>query len=159
MEESWKTLLRREASAHRMCAEYRVALDAVETKSEAIALYKKCIDWALEEGYPALPLIRSLFRDCEKEGIFIDKEFHGEVLDSQQVYVFHNCTGVIRTGLNVKAQIIPMLYFANGCNMSVRSAGASHRATRVPLYVFGKNRILGEKSDDIVCTTYEFDVK
>ena len=159
METNWKGVLLREASAHGMCAEYRTGLGSVETKEDAIALYKRCIDWALEEGYPALPILRSLFKDCESEGIFIDKAFHGEVLKDHQVYVFHNCTGIIRTGLNVSEQIIPMLYFANGCDMSVCSAGAEVNQVRVPLYVFGDNNVIGENSEDILCKTYKFEVK
>lgn len=151
-----KRLLRREASSHHMCEENRLALDSVETKAEAISLYKKTIDWALEEGYPSIPTLRRYFSDCEEYGIFVDKIFHGELLDEHQVYVFHNCRGQIRTGLNLQKQIIPMLYFANGCEMSVVGSGES---VRVPLYVFGTNDILAEKGDGLEFKFYTFDVK
>ena len=159
MDKQWKRQLRRQASAHHMCAENRSALDAIETKGDAIALYKKTIDWALEEGYPSIDTIRSEFSDCEVYGVFVDKEFHGEVLTDQQVYVFHNCKGTVRVGLNKKKCIIPMLYFANGCDMDIKGIPGSAMQVRVPLYIFGQNRIGAEQSEDIICKTYRFDVK
>ena len=103
--------------------------------------------------------LRRDFSDCEADGIFVDKHFHGELLTSHQVYVFHNCTGTIRTGLNVERRIIPMLYFANGCNMDVKAVSDTAPKVRVPLYVFGPNRIGAEQSENIECVTYKFDVK
>lgn len=142
-----------------MCEENRTALEKIESKADAIYLYKKTIDWALEEGYPRMDTLRRFFSDCASEGVFIDREFHGEVLKDHQVYVFHNCSGYIRTGLNVEKQIVPMLYFANGCDMKVSSSDNLGIATRVPIYIFGTNRISAENSEDIVCKIYRFDVK
>lgn len=159
MSNLWKNTLRREASAHGMCADFRADLETVDTKHDAIALYKRCIDWAMEEGYPSLVTLRRDFSDCEVDGVFIDKHFKGEVLIDNQVYVFHNCTGAIRTGLNAKRHIIPMLYFANGCDMDVKGIEGSAMQTRVPLYIFGQNRIGAEQSEDIVCKTYKFEAK
>ena len=159
METEWKRQLRREASAHHMCEENRSALDSLDSKADAIALYKKTIDWALEEGYPNINTIRSIFGDCDEYGVFVDREFHGEILNDHKVYVFHNCNGVIRTGLNVEKRIIPMFYFANGCDMEIRSAGPTGLEVRVPLYVFGDNKVKSLRSDDLVCKIYKFDVK
>ena len=159
MDKQWKRQLRREASAHHMCAENRSALSSVEDMGEAIALYKKTIDWALEEGYPTMETLRRYFSDREVDGVFVDKVFNGETLDAHAVYVFHNCKGTIRTGLNVDRRIIPVLYFANGCDMDVKGVPGQNLQARVPLYVFGENRIAAEQSDDIICVTYKFDVK
>lgn len=159
MEAQWKRQLRREASAHHMCAENRSALEAVDTKSDAVALYKKTIDWALEEGYPNLATLRRDFSDCESLGVFVDKHFSGEILTDHAVYVFHNCTGTIRTGINIKRRIIPMMYFANGCHMNVKGIPGSALQVRVPLYVFGENLVSGEKSDDVLCKIYSNEVK
>lgn len=159
MKELWLNILRRQASSHHMCEENRRALESVEDKAGAISLYKKTIDWALEEGYPDLETLRRHFSDCELFGIYVDKEFHGEQLTGHQVYVFHNCSGTIRTGLNVEKRIIPMMYFANGCDMDVRGIKGSGRSVRVPLYVFGQNRIGAEQSEDIQCLTYKFDAR
>lgn len=142
-----------------MCSEYRDELGSIETKHDAIALYKRCIDWALEEGYPSIDTLRRDFKNCEVDGIFVDKVFHGEQLDDLQVYVFHNCTGTIRVGLNLKKKIIPMLYFANGCDMDIKGVPGSAMQVRVPLYVFGQNRVGAEQSDDIICQTYRLETK
>lgn len=159
MDADWKRQLRREASAHGMCRENRSALDSLETKEEAVSLYKKTIDWALEEGYPNFGTIQRDFSDCEDLGIFVNKEFHGELLNDQQVYVFHHCTGRIRTGLNTKKRIIPMLYFANNCDMSLASGGDTSSEVRVPLYVFGRNLVKLDASGNVVFKTYKFDAK
>ena len=142
-----------------MCEENRTALGQVSSKEEAIALYIKTIDWALEEDYPGLGVIRKYFRDCEGQGIYIDKDFSGETLIDLPVYVFHNCRGTIRVGLNREKRIIPMLYFANGCDMTIISSNNLGLRSRVPLYVFGDNTVIAEKSEDLICRTYNFEVK
>jgi hypothetical protein len=44
-----------------------------------------------------------------------------------------------------------MLYFANGCNISVTRADTPHTLPiRVPLYIYGENRIKAEDNDDII---------
>lgn len=159
MSTDWKRQLRREASAHGMCKDNRAALDDIQDKGDAIELYKKTIDWALEENYPNFGIIQRDFSDCEEYGIFVNKEFHGEVLTDQQVYVFHHCKGVIRVGLNTEKQIIPMLYFANNCEMTLKPTGPSDVETRVPLYIFGRNLVKLEASESVVFRTYKFDVK
>lgn len=159
MENEWKKLLRRKATASHMCEENRTALGQVETKADAIALYIQTIDWALEEDYPGLNVIRRYFQDCEQYGIFVDKTFSGETLIDLPVYVFHNCKGSIRVGLNTSKRIIPMLYFANGCDMTITSSNTLGLRSRVPLYVFGDNTVIAESSEDIICRTYNFDVK
>lgn len=156
MDEIWKKQLRREASSHGMCEENRIALSQVTSKKDAIELYKKTIDWALEQGYPSLNTIRSFFSDCEEYGIYVDKTFHGEELLEHQVYVFHNCQGTIRVGLNTEKKIIPMLYFANGCKMKVESAGPKELAVKVPLYIFDDCMVRGEASEDIECRIFNF---
>ena len=134
---SWKEYLLRQARLNSMCTENIDALKACETKADAIALYKKTIDWALEKNYPPVNFIRNEFGDCEDLGIFVDKTFYGEVLNEHQCYVFHNCRGHIAVDINIEKKIIPMLYFANGCNISVSCVSE----IRVPLYIFGENNI------------------
>ena len=153
MQPSWKEYLLRQARLHSMCTENLEGLRACETKADAVALYKKTIDWALEENYPPVNFIRNEFGDCEDLGIFVDKDFHGELLDEHQCYVFHNCRGDIKVDLNVSKAIIPMLYFANGCNISVTRADTPHTLPiRVPLYIYGENIIKAEDNDDIAFT-------
>ena len=151
MQNSWKEYLLRQARLNSMCTENVEALRACETKEEAVALYKKTIDWALEKGFPSINFIRNEFGDCEDLGVFVDRDFHGELLDEHQCYVFHNCRGDIKVDLNVSKAIIPMLYFANGCNISVIRADTPHTLPiRVPLYIYGENRIKAEDNDDII---------
>lgn len=157
--EDWYKVLRRGASSHHMCEENRLLLEECKDKHEAISLYKRTIDWALEEGYPDINTLKTFFSDCEDDGVFINRHFNGEVLIDLPVYVFHGCSGSIRTGLNIDKKIIPMLYFANGCDMYIASSDNYGASSRVPLYVFGQNSIKHERSEDIDCVIYKFDVK
>lgn len=159
MEQPWIRQLRREASSHGMCKENRDALDSIETKADAISLYKKTIDWALEEGYPNFGIIQRDFSDCAEYGVFVNRDFHGELFADEKVYIFHHCTGWIRTGLNVQKRIIPMMYFANGCNMTVKPNGRNVTPIRVPLYVFGENLVRAKDSEDVVFKTYKLEAK
>ena len=159
METEWKRQLRREASAHGMCQENRDALMSIESLDEAVALYKKTIDWALEEGYPNFGTLQRYFSDCGKYGVFVNRDFHGDLLNDQQVYVFHHCTGWIRVCLNTEKRIIPMLYFANGCDMLIRPNGSSNLEIRVPLYIFGSNIVKTDSSGDVLFKNYKFDAK
>ena len=139
-----------------MCTENLEGLRACETKADAVALYKKTIDWALEKNYPPVNFIRNEFGDCEDLGIFVDKDFHGELLDEHQCYVFHNCKGHISVDINLEKKIIPMLYFANGCDLSISRADTPHTLPiRVPLYIFGENNISAEDNGDVTFKKYQ----
>lgn len=147
---SWKEYLLRQARLNSMCTENMDALRACETKADAVALYKKTIDWALEKNYPPVNFIRNEFGDCENLGVYIDRTFNGELLNEHQCYVFHNCRGHIAVDINIEKRIIPMLYFANGCDLSISRADTPHTLPiRVPLYIFGENTIEANDSDDI----------
>lgn len=159
MDNEWKKQLRREASAHHMCEENRRALEEVTSRATAIGLYKRTIDWALEEGYPGMDTLRKYFTGCEMFGIYIDKHFDGEVLKDHQVYVFHNCTGTIKTGLNLEKQLIPMLYFANGCDMRVECAEGYGTSINIPLYIFGENKVEHCSSPEMKCKIFQHSVK
>lgn len=101
-------------------------------------------DWCMERGFPDLATLKEDFADCADKGVFVSRTFNGEVLNERQAYIFHNCRGTIRTGLNVRSAIIPMLYFGNGCRMRIVGTGERsqmrHRPV-VPLYLFGKNDV------------------
>lgn len=155
---SWKSYLQRQARLHRMCDDNRAYLSACETKSDAIRLYKQTIDWALEENYPDFDFLKKEFSSCQEDGLFVCHNFNGETLIDQQVYIFHNCTGTIRVGLNVEKQIIPMLYFANNCEMTILGIdGQRIFPDRVPLYVFGKNVIHASNDLTIEFRMYKFE--
>lgn len=158
---NWKPYLQRLAREHRMCADNRAYLSACETKEDAIRLYKQTIDWALEEEYPDLDFLRKEFADQQSQGIFIDHNFDGEILNEHQVYVFHHCTGTIHVGLNLAKKIIPMCYFANGCNMTILGVETSDQfmPDRVPLYIFGKNKINATNSNTMEVRIYQHETK
>lgn len=143
-----------------MCADNRAYLSACETKEDAIRLYKQTIDWALEEGYPDLDFLRKEFSNYQGVGLFIDQHFEGQPLSEHQVYVFHNCTGHIRVGLNLAKKIIPMCYFANGCDMTVLGFDCEKPfPDRVPLYIFGENNIVAKNTLTTEFRVYCHDVK
>ena len=149
----WKEYLLRQARLHSMCTENLEGLRACETKADAVALYKKTIDWALEKNYPPVNFIRNEFGDCEDLGVFVDRDFHGELLNEHQCYVFHNCRGNIKVDLNVSKAIIPMLYFSNGCNLRITRAEtllSSH--IKVPLYIYSENTIVAKDTGNITFT-------
>lgn len=144
-----------------MCADNRAYLSACETKEDAIRLYKQTIDWALEEGYPDLDFLRKEFSDQQSQGIYIDHNFEGDILNEHQVYVFHNCKGTIRVGLNIAKKIIPMCYFANNCDMAILGIENEYgfMPDRVPLYIFGENKIDATNSNSIEVRIYQSGVK
>lgn len=157
---NWKTHLKHLARKHNMCADNRAYLSACETKEDAIRLYKQTIDWALEEGYPDLDFLRKEFINQEKDGLFIDYFFDGDILNEHQVYVFHNCRGTIRVGLNLAKKIIPMCYFANNCDMTILGVDEDKDyPDRVPLYIFGDNNINATNSNSIEVRIFHSDVR
>ena len=155
MKPDWKIRLEEDARSKKICAEYTTLIDRAETKEDLVALYKRGIDWSLENDCPSLDFLRDEAKGFEYQGLFIDRHFNGELLDEHQVYIFQNCTGEIRTGLNLEKKIIPMLYFANGCDMKVLRGGDATIPIRIPLYVFGENRILCETSGSVTFKTYK----
>ena len=157
---TWKDSLLRYGKLNSMCAENIEALKECETKSDAILLYKKTIDWALERNYPTLEILRSEFADCQDDGLFIDHIFNGETLNENQVYVFHNCKGTIKVGLNTDKAIIPMLYFANNCEMRIEGINAMRvMPDIIPCYVFGDNSIAAENDINAIFRIHREEVK
>lgn len=157
---NWKKYLQEQARVHRMCADNRAYLSACETKEDAIRLYKQTIDWALERNYPNLEFLRAEFAGNEKDGLYIDKHFDGEILNEHQVYVFHHCSGTIRVGLNFAKKLIPMCYFANNCNMTILGIENDNiLPDRVPLYIFGDNKIEAKNSSTMEAKIYREEVK
>lgn len=154
----WKNIAIEQAEGLGVCDEFRGLLRSCKSKPDMIALYKRGVKWALEHGCPSMDYLLEQKEALEKEGVFVGKEFHGEVLNDFQTYIFHNCKGEISVGLNIEKKLIPMLYFANGCEMTVKGIdGAS--AVRVPVYIFGENRISTELSDSLHCINHLYRVK
>lgn len=157
---TWKDTLLRNGKLNSMCAENIAALKDCDTKSDAIKLYKKTIDWALERNYPSLDILREEFSQSQDDGLYIDHTFNGELLNEQQVYIFHNCKGTIKVGLNVEKATIPMLYFANNCEMTVQGINAIRiMPDIVPCYVFGYNKIIALSDINAIFRIHKEEVK
>lgn len=112
--------------------------------SGLIDYYIENPDWCLERNFPSLECLRNNFSSLGDLGIYVGKTFSGELLNEHQVYIFHNCKGNIRVGLNEKKRLIPMLYLANACRLRIIGTGriASRELTTVvPVYSFGPNDI------------------
>ena len=106
-----------------------------------VRYYVETIDWSLERGFPDLKTLREEFADVEDKGVFVDREFDGELFARRQAYVFHHCKGCINVAMDYESANIPMLYFANGSWVEVRceqKENAGHPII-VPVYVYGRD--------------------
>lgn len=141
MKSDWKHQLLRQARLKGMCAENIVALRDCPDRLTAVALYKKTIDWALENDYPTLYDIRTFFGDCKDYGIYVDQDLTGVTANKHQVYVFHNCYGKLNVEMDYDNHIIPMLYFANDCDVTVVCKQPNFRPIKVPIYTTDGNNV------------------
>ena len=139
--DSLKDKLINTARAKGICPNgYKQMLESTDANA-MVDYYVAEPDWCLERSFPSLAMLTESFANCEDKGVFVNKTFHGEVLNDLQTYIFHNCKGTIKVGLNVEKAIIPMLYLANGCRLRIVGVGEIKPKTpsEVPVYVFGKN--------------------
>lgn len=122
-----------------------------------VEYYTIHMDWCLERSFPSIDLLRSHFSNCENMGIYVDKIFNGELLNERQAYILHNCRGTIRVSLNVEKALIPMMYLANGCELTIEGIDEKRgiRQTIVPLYIFGENQIMCKQSGCVLFRRYE----
>lgn len=148
-----KQTLLRQARLKGMCNENLSALRACYTREQAIDLYKKTIDWALENEYPSLEHLRLFFADCEAQGVYVDADIDITVSE-HQVYVFHNCRGYINVEMDYDKEVIPMLYFANRCEVTISCEQEQETPIRVPIYVLGDNDIATEETDNAIFKLY-----
>ena len=132
--QDWKEILIERAKKQGMCRENFTALERLSDRRSAVVLYKKTVDWALENGYPGLDVIREHFNSMEQDGIYVDRNFKYDNVVSQ-VAVCHNCSGTIRAGLSMETMVIPMLYLANGSRLVIDGNGSTDWAVTVPVDV------------------------
>lgn len=99
-----------------------------------IDYYVQNPDWCIERGFPSLKLLRREFSDIGDKGVFVGKTFDGEVFDKLQTYIFHGCKGTIRVAMDYDNAVIPMLYFANGCNITVSCVQKNNPRIIIPIY-------------------------
>lgn len=130
---------------------------------ELVDFYIESPDWCLERNYPTLPFLREHFANIEDKGVFVDTTFKGELLNDKQAYIFHNCKGTIKVGLNVEKANIPMLYLANGCRLKIQGVGEivprdKSDRTMVPIYTFGKNDVAAKDNKFVKFIHYKNDL-
>lgn len=113
-----------------------------------IGYYVQNPDWCMERGFPSLKLLRREFSDIEDKGVFVGRIFDGEVFDKLQTYIFHDCKGTIKVAMDYDNAVIPMLYFANGCNIRVECGQKNDPAINVPLYIAEDCKVVGAKTDN-----------
>lgn len=119
-------------------------------REELIGYYVANPDWSIERGFPSLELLRREFSDIENKGVFVSKTFDGETFDKLQAYIFHDCKGTIKVAMDYDNAVIPMLYFANGCNIRVECEQKNDPAINVPLYIAEDCKVTGAITDNCV---------
>lgn len=127
-------------------------------KEAMVDYYIRIIDWGLENDFPDLDKLRAEFSGFEDKGVYIGKTFSGEVFDKLQSYVFHDCKGRIRVAMDYDNAVIPMLYFANGCDISIECEQRNEPAIRVPVYVFGDNKVNTVNDENVEFKYYKKDL-
>lgn len=152
-----KEILLQQAKEKGICSEGYNNLLNLNEKC-LIEYYLKTIDWSLERNFPSMDIIREHFSDKEVYGMYVDKTFKGECFTNRQLYVFHNCKGLIYVGMDYDKAIIPMLYFANGCDVTIVCAQKNVFPIKVPLYSFGDNKISTDGRGNAVFTIHKSDV-
>lgn len=103
-------------------------------RDQLIDYYLANPDWCLERDFPSLELLRREFSDIEDKGVFVGRVFSGETLCGKQAYIFHDCKGTVKVDMDYDNAVMPMLYFANGCRMSVSCEQENRPAIKVPAY-------------------------
>lgn len=157
MFKDWKKNVITDAQNKGICNEYLELMRRADSVTDLLYLYRRGVNWALENDCPSMELMREAGKvfPFYTQGVFVDREFHGEVFDERLVYIFRHCKGTIRTGLNVTRRLIPMLYFSDGCDIKILPSDKGK--VRVPVYIFGSDNRL--QYDDINATVYERSVK
>lgn len=128
-----KQELMNDARSGGICAEGYAQMRGYD-RDGMIDYYLANPDWCLERGFPSLELLRHEFSDIEEKGVYVGKTFDGEVFSEKQTYIFHDCKGTIRVAMDYENAIIPMLYFANGCDITVNCEQENDPKIVVPVY-------------------------
>jgi hypothetical protein len=124
---------------------------------ELVDYYIENLDWGMEHRFPSLELLRREFSDIEDKGVYIGKSFNGETFAELQTYIFHNCSGTINVAMDYENAVMPMLYFANGCNITVNCEQKNNPPIVVPIYMTEEahNRVNPTDSDNCRFVVYK----
>lgn len=125
---------------------------------EALADYYLTMpDWCMRRNFPKMEILREYSKGLEYKGIFVGKDFHGETIRGIQTCIFHDCQGMVNVEMDYDKSIIPMLYFANGCQMQITCEQTENKNApiTIPLYVFGGNNLIAEDNEYAEFITYK----
>lgn len=158
--EDIKSKLMANARSKGICIDGYKELHHSPDVGEMVDYYVANPDWCLERNFPDLQTLTTEFANFEHKGVYVNKVFDGELLNDLQTYVFHNCSGTVRVGLNVGRSIIPMMYVANGCNLEFIGYGDARPLqdawrSVVPIYVFGDNEVTANDNEFVLFNLYE----
>lgn len=164
MKEDIKDILIAGARAGGICGEGMSRLRYAPNRDSLVEYYVENPDWCMERDFPDYALLERLAGELSGHGVYVGREFSGELLNERQVYIFHGCRGVIRVGLNVERELIPMLYVANGCRLRIvgvgdSEAGDARHQVNVPVYVFGRNDLSVRDNRYVRFNKYRFPKK
>lgn len=157
-EDQLKELLIEDARRGDICTP---GLEKMRTNNigELVDYYVANPDWCMERDFPSLEILRSEFSDCEEKGVFVGRTFNGEVFSEKLVYIFHDCKGQISVGWDADNAVIPMLYFANGCDMLLVGDGKINLTPiQVPVYSFGENHIEANSDTEVKFKLFDIDL-
>lgn len=128
-----KEILMRKARNKGICAEGYGQMRGYD-RDELVTYYIANPDWCMERNFPSMELLRREFSNIEDKGVFVGKTFDGEVFDKLQAYIFHDCKGTIKVAMDYDNAVIPMLYFANDCNITVSCVQKNTPPIIIPIY-------------------------
>ena len=151
-----KELLLQEAKDKGICDEGYNTMLKLKGKG-LVNYYLKTIDWSLERDFPSMDILREHFSDKEDLGLYVDKTFNGDYFSDKQTFVFHNCKGLMYVGMDYDNAIIPMLYFANGCDVTIVCGQQNAFPIKIPIYSFGDNKIVTEGRGNAIFTIHKSD--
>ncbi len=137
-----KSILLREAEEAGICREGRQRFSACATLGDLLDFYTENPEWCIERNFPTPATLMWMWahmgEEMEHHGVYCRRRFEGEALTGRQAYVLLGCSGTVRTGLNAEKGLIPMFYFADGCDMEIEGCGRDkglRLPSKVALYV------------------------
>lgn len=142
-----KESLMKDARIDGICTEGYSMMRRLDTDG-LIGYYLENPDWCIERGFPTIDILRREFSDIEDKGVFVGRTFDGGTFSRNQVYVFHDCKGHINVAMDYDNAVIPMLYFANGCAISVGCAQSNTSAIIVPLYISEDSAVTADDNEN-----------
>ena len=154
-QEEIKQQLIADAQAVGICSDGLARLQN-STIGDAVGYYVQNPDWCIERNFPTLRFIKEHFADCEDMGVFVNKQFKGEVLCGKQTYILHNCKGHVYVAMDYENNIIPMLYAANGTRISVRCKQKENRRHPITVHVYIFDNCQVQARDSLLATFVKY---